>query len=167
MTTRLEVGRIGKAHGLRGEVSVAASSNRPERFEVGSVLYAGDRRLVIDRCRLHSQHWIVHFEGIDDRNAAEALRGLVITGDPLGPLPEGEVWVHDLVDSVVFDRAGRYVGRVDAVIANPAHDLLELDGGALVPMVFVVEQESGRIVIDPPEGLLDLGTTPGRTGVED
>jgi 16S rRNA processing protein RimM len=159
MSARLEIGRIGKAHGLRGEVRVAASSNRAERFEPGSVMYADGRHVVVSTARLQGQHWIVRFEGVDGRDAAEALRGLVLTGDPLGPLPDGEVWVHDLVGCVVVDRQERAAGRVVAVIANPAHDLLELESGALVPMVFVVEQEPGRIVIDPPDGLLDLSAT--------
>ena len=71
-------------------------------------------------------------------------------------LDDDELWVHEVVGAEVRDREGAVVGRVVAVEANPAHDLLVLDGGALVPMVFVVEQRDGTLVIDPPEGLLDL-----------
>ena len=64
--------------------------------------------------------------------------------------------MHEVVGAEVQDRSGATVGRVVAVEANPAHDLLVLDGGALVPMVFVVEQRDGVVVVDPPEGLFDL-----------
>jgi 16S rRNA processing protein RimM len=64
--------------------------------------------------------------------------------------------VHDVVGAEVHDRGGAVVGRVTAVEANPAHDLLVLDTGALVPMVFVVELRDGVVVIDPPEGLLEI-----------
>ena len=67
------------------------------------------------------------------------------------------MWVHELIGAEVRDRAGRALGRVVAVEANPAHDLLVLDGGALVPMVFVVEHDATvRVVVDLPDGLLDL-----------
>jgi 16S rRNA processing protein RimM len=64
--------------------------------------------------------------------------------------------VHEVVGADVRDRAGTPLGTVVAVQANPAHDLLVLDGGALVPMVFVVEHGEGVVVIDAPDGLFDL-----------
>ena len=156
---RLVVGRVGRAHGLRGEVAVTFTSNRPERAEPGSVLYAGDRELVIEASRPHQGRMLVQFAGVDDRTAAERLLGVELTADPLTgdvELDDDEVWVHEVVGAEVVDRAGTPVGRVTAVEANPAHDLLVLDGGRLVPMVFVVEQRDGVLVIDPPDGLLDL-----------
>jgi 16S rRNA processing protein RimM len=157
---RLVVGRIGRAHGLRGEIAVRFSSNRPERAQPGSVLHAGARELVITTSRPHQGRVLVHFEGIDDRTAAEALQGLELTGDRLvgaeAELGDDELWVHEVVGAEVRDRDGTTVGRVVAVEANPAHDLLVLDGGALVPMVFVVDQHEGVVVIDPPDGLFDL-----------
>jgi 16S rRNA processing protein RimM len=156
---RLVVGRVGRAHGLRGEVAVRFSSNRPERAEPGAVLHAGDRELVVASARPHQGRVLVRFEGVADRSAAEALQGLELTAEPLGDdvaLADDELWVHEVVGAEVHDRSGATVGRVVAVEANPAHDLLVLDGGALVPMVFVVEQRHGVVVIDPPEGLLDL-----------
>jgi 16S rRNA processing protein RimM len=156
---RLVVGRVGRAHGLRGEVAVRFSSNRPERGLPGSVLYAGGRELVVASSRPHQGRVLVRFEGVDDRTAAEALQGLELTAAPLGDevmLERDELWVHEVVGAQVQDRTGATVGRVVAVEANPAHDLLVLDGGALVPMVFVIEQRDGVVVIDPPEGLFDL-----------
>src|ERR671918_797104 len=66
-----------------------------------------------------------------------------------------ELWVHDLIGSEVVTVGGDAVGTCVAVVANPASDLLELDSGALVPVVFVVERAPGRVTIDPPEGLLE------------
>lgn len=164
---RLEIGRIVKAHGIRGEVVVEAVTNRPERFAAGSVLYAGERALPVRQAsvqggpdpagRMSRDRWIVSFEGIDDRTTAERLRGTVLTGDPPaeGDDAGDELWVHQLVGSELFDPAGRKLGRVAAVEANPASDLLVLESGALVPMVFIVEATDGRVVVDPPAGLLD------------
>ena len=153
---RLEVGRIGRAHGLHGEVTVVPITNRTERFAAGAVLFAGDRELRIASVRPHQDRWLVRFDGIADRDGAESLRNKVLTAEALGDLPEGEHWVHELIGSVVRDRAGAEIGRVSAVEANPAHDLLVLDTGALVPIVFVVSHDDDVVVIDPPEGLLDL-----------
>ena len=153
---RLEVGRVGRAHGLRGEVHVVAVTNRPERFAAGSRLYVGERALVVSSARPSGSGWVVRFAGVDGREAAEALRGLTVHGDAAGDAPEGELWVHEVIGAEVRDRAGARIGVVDAVQANPAHDLLVLDTGALVPMVFVVEHEPGVVVVDLPDGLLDL-----------
>ena len=153
---RLEVGRIGRAHGLQGEVSLIPISNVPERFAPGAVLYAGERALEIVTARLQRDRYYVRFRGVDDRNEAEALRNQIVTADALESTPDGELYVHELIGSEVYDRVGARLGTVTAVEANPAHDLLVLDGGALVPVVFVVEQRPGVVVIDPPEGLFDL-----------
>ena len=156
---RLVVGRVGRAHGLRGEVAVTFSSNRPERHAPGAVLYAGERELVIATSRPHQGRVLVRFEGIDDRTAAEGLQGLELSGARLGDevqLDDDELWVHEVVGAEVRDRTGTVMGTVAAVEANPAHDLLVLDSGALVPMVFVVEQRDGVVVIDPPDGLFEL-----------
>ena len=152
---RLEVGRIGRAHGLRGEVSLIPISNIDARFQPGSVLYAGDRELEIVAARKHQDRYVVRFRGIDDRTEVEKLRNQIVTADPLEG-DDDELFVHELIGSEVRDRSGAALGVVTAVEANPAHDLLVLDSGALVPVVFVVAREPGVVVIDPPEGLFDL-----------
>ena len=163
---RLEVGRIVKAHGIRGEVVVEAVTNRPERFTTGAVLYAGERALTVGRAspqggpapagRMSRARWIVSFDGVVDRNEAERLRDTVLTGEPLDHEDAvEELWVHELIGSELVDQAGRVLGRVAAVEANPASDLLVLESGHLVPMVFVVEAAAGRVVVDPPAGLFD------------
>ena len=152
---RLEVGRVGRPHGLRGEVAMTFTSNREERRRPGTVLYtADDRELVIDAIRPHQGRYLVQFAGIDDRDAATALRGVVLTAPPVPGQPD-ELWVHELIGCDVVDRAGHRHGQVVAVEANPAHDLLVLDSSALVPIVFVVEHTAGRVVVDLPDGLLE------------
>ncbi len=96
---------------------------------------------------------MVAFAGVDDRNAAEGLRGLVLRAEPLEE--EGALWVHELIGAEVVGVDGRSHGLVEAVEANPASDLLVLSGERLVPLVFVVDHQPGRVVIDPPAGLLD------------
>ena len=131
-------------------------TDRPERTARGAVLYADDRRLVVESARPHQGRWLVRFEGVADRDAAEELRGATLVGEPLDDPGEGRVWVHELVGAEARDVLGNALGRVTAVEVNPAHELLVLDDGTLVPMVFVVEQAPGVVIVDPPEGLLDL-----------
>jgi 16S rRNA processing protein RimM len=156
----LEVGRVGRAHGLHGEVSVSFFTERPERRDPGATLVARsptniDRALVVASARPHQARWLIRFEGIDDRTAAESLRGCTIHAHELAS-DDDELWVHDLVGERVVDTSGNELGSVAAVEANPAHDLLVLDGGALVPVTFIVERSEGRVIVDVPDGLLDL-----------
>jgi 16S rRNA processing protein RimM len=151
---RLEVGRIGRAHGLRGEIAVSLTSERVERLDPGASLWADDRELVVVTARPHQHRWLVCFAGVGDRTAAEALQGSILTADAL-PTDEDEFWVHELIGAAVQAPDGNALGTVVAVEANPASDLLVLDGDRLVPLVFVVRHEPGLVVIDPPEGLWD------------
>lgn len=152
---RLEIGRIGRPHGLRGDVMVTLTTNHDERVAVGTTWWVGDREVTVESTRPHQGRHIVHLSGLDDRDAAAALTGARVFALPLDGAPDGEVWVHEVIGASVIDRAGRDHGRVVAVEANPAHDLLVLENGGLVPMVFVVEHVGDRVVIDPPDGLLD------------
>ena len=154
-TERLEIGRIGRPHGLRGDVMVTLTTNLAERVAVGTTWWVGERAMTIESARPHQGRHIVHLSGLDDRDAAAALTGARVFAPRLEDAPDGEVWVHEVIGASVTDRAGRDHGRVVAVEANPAHDLLVLENGGLVPMVFVVEHDGDRVVIDPPDGLLD------------
>jgi 16S rRNA processing protein RimM len=153
----LEIGRIAKAHGLNGEVNVVLVSNRTERLEPGSVLTTDIGDLTVASSRRHGERWLVRFAGHDDRTAAEALRGLELRGEPLED-PD-ELWVHELVGCRVVSADGVDRGEVTAVQDNPAADLLVLDDGALVPVVFVVSgPEDGVVHVDVPDGLFELGS---------
>jgi 16S rRNA processing protein RimM len=149
---RLEVARIGRAHGLRGEVAVTLTSDREDRLAPGAALHAGAVTLVVESSRRHQDRWLVRFVGIADRDAAEALRGVTISADAR-PAADDELWIHELIGCEVRDREGTHLGTVGAVEANPASDLLVLDGERLLPLTFVVELADGVIVADPPDGL--------------
>jgi len=155
VTERLEIGRIGRPHGVRGDVMVTLTTNVEGRVAVGTTWWVGDREVTVESARPHQGRHIVHLSGLDDRDAAAALTGGRVFALPLDDAPDGEVWVHQVIGATVADRSGRTYGTVVAVEANPAHDLLVLDGGDLVPMVFVVEHDGDRILIEPPDGLFD------------
>jgi len=149
----LEVGRIGKAHGLAGEVRVNLWSES-SRLEPGSVLTTDRGPLTVVSSRPHQGRHLVCFEGIDGREGADALRGLLLRARPIER--PGTLWVHELVGATVVSSDGRELGVVAAVEANPASDLLVLADGGLVPLRFVVSHRPGeRVVVDIPDGLLD------------
>ena len=152
--TTLEIGRIGKAHGLRGEVTAVITSDRPERTAPGAVWFLCGDRYVVAAIRPFQTRWIARLEGIGTREAAEALTGAVIEAEPIDD-PDA-LWVHELVGAEVRTPDGRAWGRVVAVLSNPANDLLELDDGTLVPEVFVTgaSELPAFVVVDPPEGIL-------------
>jgi 16S rRNA processing protein RimM len=149
----LEVGRVVKPHGLRGDVIVSLVTNRTERLDPGTVLDAGERTLEVVRSSQHKGRWIVTFHGVNSIDDAEALRDVVLSAEPLDD-PDA-LWVHELHGALVVETDGTERGTVTAVQANPASDLLVLDTGALVPLRFVVEHANGRVVVDVPEGLFD------------
>ena len=152
----LEVGRITKAFGLRGEVLVALSSDRTSRLDSGSVLTTDRGELTVVSSAQHADRWIVQFEGLLDRDGAESWRGVVLRAEPIDDDSDDALWVYELIDATVELADGTVVGTVVEVQSNPASDLLVLDNEALVPVVFITDHEPARVVIDPPEGLFDL-----------
>ena len=153
---RLDVGTVVRAHGLRGQVIVALTTNRPERHEVGAVLHAGGRPLRITAAApapagSGAHRWLVSFAGIATREAADALRGATLSADALDD-PDA-MWVHELIGSRVVEADGTDRGVVVDVEANPASDLLVLDSGALVPLTFVTGHGAGQVRVEVPEGL--------------
>ncbi|MBB6120376.1 ribosome maturation factor RimM [Nocardiopsis algeriensis] len=167
---RLVVGRIGRAHGIRGDVAVDVRTDDPaERFAVGSVLAtdpAPTGPLTVAATKVHSGKLLVRFEGIADRDAAEELRGtlLLVDSEDLPPIDDpDEFHDHELIGLAAVTTGGEAVGTVDNVLHH-AQDLLVVatpDGRELlVPFVAAlvpeVDTAGGRIVLDPPPGLLDL-----------
>ncbi len=169
---QLVVGRVGRPHGLRGEVTVEVRTDDPDlRFAAGSSLLTmpADRGpLTVAASRWHSGRLLVRFAGCDDRDRAEALRDtvLVIDSDELEPLPDpAEYYDHELIGLRAVTLAGEDVGTVGDVLHH-GQDLLVIDGSGprsgaqiLVPFVTAIVPEvdpaAGTLVIDPPPGLLD------------
>ncbi len=170
---RMVVGRVLRPHGVRGELVVEVLSDAPERFTPGAALGAGDpdsgvplRPLEVSSARLHQGRMLLRFAGVDDLEAAEPLRGslLTIPLEAARELDAGEFWRHQLVGLAVVDPEGNDRGVVRDVLPGAAHDLLEVrrpDGAtALVPAVAAlveVELEAGRVVVQALPGLLDDG----------
>ncbi len=152
----LEVGRIEKPHGVRGDVIVRLTTNRAERVAPGTSLHTRNGMLAVVGSRPHQDRFIVTFAGVVGREGADALRGCALFAEPIDD-PD-ELWVHELIGAEVFDAEGVARGRVTDVLANPASDLLVLVGGALVPVQFVTRVDPGRrIDVDVPDGLFELG----------
>ena len=173
----LVVGHLNKAHGTKGELVVWPLTDHPEStFAPGVVLRLGHTSggqpdpflpaVEIESVRPFRQGFLVRLVGTTDRKAAERLRGRYL----LRPFEEaegadaGEVFYHQLLGMRVETRDGHEVGRVSEVFELDPADLLEVEGAGgrtvLVPfskqVVVEVDAEGGRIVIDPPEGMLDL-----------
>ena len=153
-TGLLEIGHLRKAHGVHGQVNVQLDTDRPERLTPGARWWARDGWLTIVAASPHQDRWLVTFAEIGDRLAAQRYTNTPVYAEPLDD--PAELWVHELIGASVVDVDGTPRGTCVAVVANPAADLLELDTGALVPIVFVTEHSADRIVIAPPDGLFDL-----------
>ena len=152
-----------KAHGLHGEVVVELWTDQTQRLEPGSSLVSPAGALRVVTSRLFGgpgggvrERYLVRFDSVGDRTAAESLRGAALSAEALDA--PGTLWVHELVGCVVRDGAGGELGRVAAVEATPASDLMVLESGALIPVRFVCGHDaSGRTVdVDIPDGLLEL-----------
>jgi 16S rRNA processing protein RimM len=152
----LEIGRIVKPHGLRGDVIVSLSTNRHERVAVGATFSDADgRTFLVERSSPHQGRFIVTLHGVNSVEEADALRDTTLFAEPIAD-PEA-LWVHDLIGARVEDAAGTVLGTVEGVQANPASDLLVLADGGLIPLRFVVDLDPGvRVTVDPPVGLLDM-----------
>jgi 16S rRNA processing protein RimM len=176
---QLVVGRIAKAHGVGGEVSVEVRTDvADERYATGARLETdpADRGpLQVERTRWHAGRLLVQFAGVSDRTTAELLRGTMLVVDSTTcPPPEHpeDFWDHDLVGLRAETTSGAPLGVVTDVLHPPGPDVLvvrredrdaaSLDGAAEVMIPFVsalvpvVDLGGGRVVVDPPEGLLEL-----------
>lgn len=159
------IGRIARAHGLRGELGVQIRTDEPERrFAAGSSVVCGSRTLTVASSRHHSGRLLVVFEEVSDRTAAEALHGAVLEAevDP-GSLPEDpdEFYDHQLV-GLEARRDDTVVGTVTAVLHLPDQDTLAIDVDGhevLIPFVTElvprVDVAGGFVTIADLPGLLD------------
>ncbi len=166
---RVVVGRIGRPHGIRGEVTVETRTDEPdERFAPGAVLSVDGpvHELVVERMHWHSGRLLVTFDGVADRNEAEALRGLLLhveRDEAEQPADPDEFYDSSLVGCAVELLDGSPVGEVVEVVHLPGQDLLAVrtpdERDVLVPFVEVmvptVDVPARRVVIDPPPGLIE------------
>ncbi len=167
---QLVVARIGRAHGIKGEVTVEVRTDEPElRLGPGAVLTtdpASVGPLTIETGRVHSGRLLLRFAGVRDRTGAEALRNTLLIAD-VDPdeLPEGEdeYYDHQLMDLDVVTVDGTGVGRITEISHLASQDLfvVERPDGSEVLIPFVqeivteIDLEEQRAVVDPPPGLID------------
>ena len=171
----LLVGRVARAHGNRGQVIVNPDTDfADERFAVGQTLLVGPENAPqarrIREVRFHQGRPIIGLEGIETMNDAEALAGAELrmrTAD-MAPLPPGTYRHHELIGCEVRDRADQVIGRVVAIDGPTDRSQLVVASGrgeVLIPLVadicVSVEPANQRIVIDPPEGLIELNSPKG------
>ena len=164
------VGIVARAHGLRGEVVVDPTTDAPGRFAPGRTLTARPARgtahsLTVAASRPFGQRWLVRFESVGSRDAAQALQGadLTIRRDEVEALPPGRFYRFELVGLDARTPDGTPLGRVEEVFSTGANDVLTVrgEGGEiLIPMldavVRSVDLEGGAIILDPPPGLPGL-----------
>jgi 16S rRNA processing protein RimM len=168
---RLVVGRVGRAHGLRGEVTVEVRTDDPDtRFAPGAVLETDPARrgpLTVSSFRVQSGRLVLRFDGIEERTAAEELRNtlLMVEADPdERPDDPDEYYDHQLVGLSVVSVDGNEVGTVAQMLHLPTQDLfaVERPDGREVLIPFVgeivpeVDLDAGTVLVDPPPGLLEL-----------
>ena len=168
------VGRIARAQGHRGQVIVDPATDFPEeRYKPGSTVYIQRNGtlepLVITAARFHRGRPVIAIEGVDTMNAAEGLAGceLRVTVDALHPLPPGMFYEHDLIGCTVDTEAGLTVGTVTRIEGGGEGSRLVVHGrGAdeiLIPLtdaiVVGVHLAARRIVVRPPDGLLDVNVS--------
>ncbi|MDX3539065.1 ribosome maturation factor RimM [Streptomyces sp. MB09-01] len=166
----LVVARIGRAHGIKGEVTVEVRTDEPElRLSPGAVLKtepATAGPLTIETGRVHSGRLLLRFAGVKDRTGAEALRNILLIAevDPAElPEEEDEYYDHQLMDLDVVLEDGTEIGRITEISHLPSQDLfiVERPDGSEVMIPFVeeivaeIDLEEQRCVITPPPGLID------------
>lgn len=172
----LVVGHITKAHGTKGELFVWPLTDRPDDvFAPGHELLLGDEdgivaddspSVVVETVRPFKRGLLVKLANFEGREDADGLarRYLLLPADAVPPLEEGEVFYHDLVGMQVETVDGVEVGRVREVFETEPHHLLEVQSDAgklhLIPFaarnVSQIDVVAKRLVVDLPEGLLDL-----------
>ncbi|WP_406342237.1 ribosome maturation factor RimM [Streptomyces sp. NBC_00648] len=167
---QLVVARIGRAHGIKGEVTVEVRTDEPElRLSPGAVLAtdpASTGPLTIETGRVHSGRLLLRFEGVHDRTAAEALRNTLLIADvnpDERPEEDDEYYDHQLIDLDVVLTDGTEVGRITEISHLASQDLfiVERPDGTEVMIPFVgeivteIDLDEQRAVIDPPPGLID------------
>ncbi len=163
MTPRdlIPVGVILGAHGIRGEVKIKSLTADPKAFTSYGPLVSADGRIFeISKSKPASDHFICTLKNVTDRNQSEALKGteLLVSRDKLPKLPDGEFYLSDLNGKAVAAQS-QNLGAVIGFQNYGAGDLMELDGGLLIPVRFI-ETVDTAVHVNLPEGYLDEGEAP-------
>jgi len=174
--TGVRVARIGKPHGIRGDVTVEVLTDSPEtRFMQGNVFSLVERgsqsqlfeELTVEKARWNKSILLLKFEEFSDRNTAQSLRNSELYAEPQEPADDEDSWyADDLIGLTIHQDTldAPRLGEVSGLITGEAQDLLEvrLSDGSEVLLPFVeeivpeIDEERGAIVITPPPGLLEL-----------
>lgn len=166
---RVLVGRVGRPHGVRGELTVQVESDNPRRFEPGSVMIAelssgGSRHLMVEASRPHRGGVVLRFAGVADRQAAQGLSGakLTVSRQEIPPAPQGEVYHFELIGCRCSDRHSGDLGEVVDVVEDGGGLLLVVSGPqGVVPIPFVqafideLNLDSATLRVTLPDGLLE------------
>ena len=161
----LAVGRVARAHGLRGRVLIVPYNGESAGLEKLSALWlqalTGEpRRVEVRSAERANLGYLVALRGYDDRDRADQLRNqeVLVPREELPRLEDGEFYAADLVGLSVYDGEGFLRGTVEDLESAGKNELLRLVGGALVPLGLVkeVDVEGRRVIIDAPQGLFDL-----------
>jgi len=178
MSRWIAVGRVIRAHGIQGEVIVHRFGDADEMLAPGTELRFGEKDDAVSRAVVgaqpHGREWRVRFEGVGDRNAAEALRGawFYVSRDVLPELPEGSYYRFQLMGLRVRTEEGKELGRVEEILEAGAHDVCVVrgaDGEVLIPAVDAlvrVDLERGEMVVTSLPGLVP-GTEVNETDREE
>ncbi|MDQ4078341.1 MAG: ribosome maturation factor RimM [Chloroflexota bacterium] len=164
----ITIGKITRAHGIRGEVKVALFVDDAEFLQELEHVFLESRprrKMAIESVRFHRGQALLQFEGIDDRNEAERLRNreLLVPFEWLPELEEDEYYVTQIIGLAVETEEGEVLGEVDEIIFTGANEVYIIRGGprgeillpAIESVVQSVDLEAGRVVVTVPEGLLE------------
>lgn len=166
----VQVGRVGRPHGVRGEVVVQVESDNPRRFEVGSPMIAelahgGLRHLLVEESRPHGNAVVLRFAGVNGREAAHTLAGSVLSvpRHAVPPAPDGTVYFFDLIGCRCSDHKVGDLGEVVDVVEDGGGLLLLVQGPAgTVPVPFVqafidtMDLNARTLSLNLPDGLLEV-----------
>jgi 16S rRNA processing protein RimM len=158
------IARLASPHGVRGAVKVIPLVDKRDRLSRGRAVTLAGQRRTIESARWQKGLAYLKLSGVDDREAAAALRGLLLTvpESELEPLPEGQYYRFQLIGLEVFDASGTSLGRVEEVLATGANDVYVVRGGergeVLLPatseVVRQIDVAGGRMVIEELPGLI-------------
>jgi 16S rRNA processing protein RimM len=167
----LLIGKVGKPHGLTGEVKIVSFSGLPDNIgQYGEIVLVDEsgrlsRPLAIDSCRPQGNCAIVRLAGLTSREEMEELEnlGVLVARDRLPPPAAGEFYYHQYEGKQVVDLSGRVIGRVKTLFSSGAQDIMVIASGneeLLVPVVkeIVVGETENNLIIDPPPGLLEINS---------